>query len=82
MPKSAKKQAKSQKGWCNKPTKIQFQSFLTRKILMLSKHYEPTEVDRRTWLHVPSRDSLVTSSATHQVVEIRKEILLILYTPF
>ena len=21
---------------------------------MLSKHYESTEVDRRTWLHVPS----------------------------
>ena len=26
---------------------------------MLSKRYESTEVDRRTWLHVPSGDSLV-----------------------
>ena len=26
----------SQKGWCNKPTKLQFLSILTRKILMLS----------------------------------------------
>ena len=26
----------SQKGWCNKPTKLQFQSILKRKILMLS----------------------------------------------
>ena len=29
-------------------------NFLTRKILMLSKRYESTEVDRGTWLHVPS----------------------------
>ena len=47
------KQAEAKKGWCNKPTKVQFQSILTRKILMLSKRYESTEVDRRTWLHVP-----------------------------
>ena len=26
----------SQKGWCNKPTKLQFQTILTRKILLLS----------------------------------------------
>ena len=26
---------------------------------MLSKRYESTEVDRRTWLHVPSENSLV-----------------------
>ena len=26
----------SQKGWCNKPTKLQFQTILTWKILMLS----------------------------------------------
>ena len=42
----------SQKGWCNKPTKLHFQCILTRKILMLSKRYESTKVDRRTWLHV------------------------------
>ena len=30
------KQAEAKRGWCNKPTKLQFQSILTRKILMLS----------------------------------------------
>ena len=33
---------------------------------MLSKHYESTEVDRRTWLHVPSGTPWSTSSDTHQ----------------
>ena len=41
-----------QKGWCNKPTKSKFQSIFTRKILMLSKRNESTEVYCRTWLHV------------------------------
>ena len=36
---------------------------------MLSKRYESTEVDRRTWLHVPSGTPWSTSSDTHQVVE-------------
>ena len=40
---------------------------------MLSKRYESTEVDRRTWLHVPSGTHWSTSSDTHQVVEIWKE---------
>ena len=35
MPKSAETSL-SQKGWCNKPTKLQFQSILTQKILMVS----------------------------------------------
>ena len=39
---------------------------------MLSKHYESTEVDRRTSLHVPSGTHWSTSSDTHQVVEIQK----------
>ena len=34
------------------------------------KRYESTEVDRRTWLHVPSGTLWTTSSDTHQVVEI------------
>ena len=29
------KSRKTQKGWCNKPTKLQFQSILTRKIMTL-----------------------------------------------
>ena len=41
-----------------------------RKILMLSKRYESTEVDRRTWLHVHSGTLWSTSNETHQVVEI------------
>ena len=32
---------------------------------MLSKRYESTEVDRRTWLHVPSGTHWSTSSDTH-----------------
>ena len=40
---------------------------------MRSKRYEATEVDRRTWLHVPSGTPWSTSSDTHQVVEIQKE---------
>ena len=58
------------KGWCNKATKLQFQLIWIRKILMLSKCYESTEVDRRTWLHAPSGTHWSTSSDTHQVVEI------------
>ena len=37
---------------------------------MLSKPYASTEVDRRTWLHVPSGTPCSTSSDTHQVVEL------------
>ena len=37
---------------------------------MLSKRYESTEVDRRTWIHVPSGSHLSNSSDSHQVVEI------------
>ena len=39
------------------------------------KRYVSTEVDRRTWLHVPSGTHWSTSSDTHQVVEIQKETL-------
>ena len=46
----------------NKTIKLLFQSILTRTILMLSKRYESTEVNRRTWLHVPSGTHWSTSS--------------------
>ena len=49
---------------------------------MLSKRYEPTDVDRRTWLHMPSVTNWSTSSDTHQVVEIQKETSTNMYTPF
>ena len=39
-------------------------------MLMLSKRFESTEVDRRTWLHVPSGTLWSTSSDTHQVSEV------------
>ena len=39
-------------------------------MLMLSKHYESAEVERRTWLHVPSGELCSTSSDTHQVVTV------------
>ena len=41
---------------------------------MLSKRYESTEFYRRILLHVPSVTHWSTSSDTHQVVEIQKEI--------
>ena len=37
---------------------------------MLSKRYESTEVERKTWLHVPQGKLWSTSSDTHQVVEV------------
>ena len=49
---------------------------------MLSKRYEQTEVDHRTWLHVPSGTLWSTSSDTPQVLEIGKETSTYLYTPF
>ena len=36
---------------------------------MLSKRYESNEVDRRTWLHVPSGNLWSIRSDTHQVSE-------------
>ena len=49
---------------------------------MLSKHNKSTDVDCRTWLHVPSGTPWSTSSDTHQVVELQKDTSTQLYTPF
>ena len=49
---------------------------------MLSKRYKSTEVDRRTWLHVPSGTHWSISSDTHQVVEMKTETSTKMYTPF
>ena len=49
---------------------------------MLSKRYESTEVDRRTWLHVPLGTHWATSSDTRQVVEIQIGTSTHMYTPF
>ena len=70
------------KEFCNKPTKLQLQRFFHMENLGLSKRYESSEVDRRTWLHVPSGTLWSTSSDTHQVVEIQKETSTKMYTPF
>ena len=62
------------------PQNYNFNQFYTRKILMLFKRYESSEVDRRTWLHVSSGTHWSTSSKTHQVVEI--QILINIYFAF
>ena len=64
------KQAKAKRDGVINPQNYNFNKFLTQIILMLSKRYELTEVNRRTWLHVPSGTHWSTSSDTHQVVEI------------
>ena len=47
---------------------------------MLSKRYESTEINRRTWLHVPSGTHWSTSSDTQQAVEIQIETSTKMYT--
>ena len=76
------KQAEAKRDGVINPQNYNFNQFQTRKILMLSKRYESTEVDRRTWLHVHSGTHWSTSSDTHQVVEIQIETSIKMYTPF
>ena len=70
MSPKCQKQAEAKRDGVINPQNNNFQSILPREILMLSKRYESTEVDRRTWLHVPSGTHWSTSSDTHQVVVI------------
>ena len=58
------KQAEAKRDGVINPQNYNFNQFKTRKILMLSKRYESTEVDRRTWLLVPSGTHWSTSSDT------------------
>ena len=44
------KQAKAKSEGVNKTNKLQYQSILTRKIFMLSKRNESSEIDHRTLL--------------------------------
>ena len=44
------KQAEAKRGGVINPQNENFNQFKTREILMLSKRYESTEADRRTWL--------------------------------
>ena len=64
------KQAEAKRDGVINPQNYNFNKILTQKMWMLSKSYKSTEVDRRTWLHVPSGTLWSTSSDTHQVVEI------------
>ena len=67
-------QAQAKRDGVINPQNYNFKQLLTRKILMLSKRYESREVDRRTWLHVPSGTHWSTSSDIRQVVEIIKDV--------
>ena len=49
---------------------------------MLSKRFESTVVNRRTWIHVPAVIHLSTSSDTRQVVENQIETSTKMYTTF
>ena len=60
-----------QKGWCNKPTKLQFQSiFNTEKFDVLKTTNQPKSTVELGYMIVPSGTFWSTSSDTHQEVEI------------
>ena len=63
------KQAEAKRDGVINPQNYNFNQFYTENIDAL-KRYESTEVDRITWLHVPSGTDWSTSSDTHKVVEI------------
>ena len=44
------KQYKAKRDGVINPQNYNFSQFITRKILLLSKRYESTGVDRRTWI--------------------------------
>ena len=81
MPKMPKQALAKRDGVIN-PQDYNFNTFEHGKFGCSQKRYESTEVDRRTWLHVPSGTHWSTSSDTHQVVEIYKETSTEMYTPF
>ena len=63
------KQAEAKRDGVINPQNYNFKQFKAENFDAL-KRYESTEVDRRTWLHVPSGTLWSTSSDTHQVVKI------------
>ena len=63
------KQAEAKRDGVINPQNYNFNQFYPDNFDDL-KRYKSTEVDRRTWLHVPSGTHWSTSSDTHQVVEI------------
>ena len=63
------KEAEAKRDGVINPQNYNFKQFYHGNFDAL-KRYESTEVDRRTWLHVPLGTHWSTSSDTHQVVEI------------
>ena len=63
------KEAEAKRDGVINPKNYNFKQINTENFDAL-KRYESTEVDRRTWLHLPSGTLWSTSSHTHQVVEI------------
>ena len=69
MPTKVPKEAEAKRNGVINPKITISINFNTENVDAL-KRYKSTEVDRRTWLHVPSGTPWSTSSDTHQVVEI------------
>ena len=69
MPQYVPKPAEAKRDGVINPQNYNSNNF-NREIFDALKCYESTEVDRRTWLHVPSGTHWSTSSDTHIVVEI------------
>ena len=71
------KQAQAKRDGRIHPQNNAFNQFLTRKMLMLSKRYESTEIDRRTWPYVPSGTLWSTNAFTISSYLIRINTLVI-----
>ena len=81
MSQTYQKQAEAKGDGVINPQNYNFKHFYTKNLDAL-KRYDSTEVDRRTWLHVPWGTHWSTSSDTHQVVEIYEETSTKMYTQF
>ena len=75
MSQTCQNKLKPKRDWCNKPTKLQFQTILSRKILMLSNATNQPKSTVELGYMWPSGTHWSNSSDTHQVVEIQKENL-------
>ena len=68
------KEAKPERDGVINQQKYNFNQFNSENFV-LSKRCESSEVNRKTWLHVPSGTLWSTSSDTHQEVDIYKKDL-------
>ena len=69
----------SQKGRCNKPTKLRFHWVLNTENFMLSKRYVSIGVDRSTWQHVQIANDVEIIRCERRPI---KGYKLMLYTSF